>query len=1185
MPQAIPALIAYFVNIGAYFAAAALFVAAVAYNASEQRRQRRNQRAAYEAGLRDRAVMVRSAELPRSLSYGETVTSGSIVYARSVGELQDRLLMVLALKPGHEITAIDEVWFGERSLGPLDVDGYPTVAPFAVDVNDVDNALETTAGGGATTSYTLATTPAAGTLRAFYDADSGDGRTGTYELTVASLTGASLTLNTVNASGSPLAAGYPVRITWRSSRRGIWLRCKRYLGTATQVADVDVIADSGGEWTAAHRGQGVPYLALWLYFSTDIYPTGLENIKARLRGKRVYDPRKDSTAGGSGSHRTNNPATWEYSRNPALCVRDYLTSDLGFECAHAEIDDALVIAAANVCDELVPLYNAGTVAVGPGANIVAGTGTNWQPWMVGQQFVGADGLGYTISEVTTPTQLVLATAYAGPNMSAGSSYAISQPRYRCDTELSTDNARDQNLNVLLSSMAGWAVWSQGQWRIYAGAYAAPSVTLTDADLADTGPIAVQSRVPRRDLFNAVKGVYVSPANNWQTTDYPPVRNSTYEAQDGERLVLDVPLPATTDPIMAQRLAKIELEESRQALTFQANFNLRNAYRLAPGDTVALTLARYGWSGKVFRVVEREFSLQQGVRLTLRETAAGVYDWALGEATTQDLAPNTALPDPFSVPSIGAVSLASGTVHLVLQADGSVTTRLFVSWPALADARVTQGGAIEVEWRDARKVTLWRSEPPLPGDADSAYVQPVEDGLLYQVRVRCRNGLGVRSEWTYSAWHQAVGKTEPPSNVSGLTSELTTNGILLKWDEASDIDYAATELRVGASWATGLIITRKAARTHLWGWQVAGALTVWAKHIDSSGNESAAAAALVVTVQPPGTPSLQAVVIANNVLLNWSDARTTQPIKQYRFRVGTTFAGASDLGSAGGDSRFETYFFSTPGAKRIWIQAEDIAGNLGTPTSVDVNVTNALGFKLRADFASTFAGTKTNALVQPDGSLLALVNTTESWGTHFSSRGWTTSADKIAAGFPIHAQPGTASASYQEVFDLGSTFTAATTLSCTFGLDWLAGGGTVAVQIDVSNTSATGPWTALAPGATVTTGVAFRWIRVTLTVTSDGGTNDLARLAGLSLRASQQKITESGTVSCVSTDAGGTTYTFTETFSGVASIQATPIGTSDRRAAVDFNYSTSNPTTCKVLLYDSAGARVTGQVALYIEGFQ
>ncbi len=1087
----------------------ALFAAAFAANvrAGEVDRRNANQAArdAYNASLKDRQQAVRGADVPRAIAYGQTVISGVLTYAKPYGADNSMLALVVSLFAGHEIEAIDEVWIGDRAVGTLDGSGNATVAPFAPASSIAYGEWHDITTIGSSQAFTMAYAPISGTV--FVSTMAGDPEGSGMSVPVISVVGNVVTVDTTLVSSSVQA-----RFEYRYSVTTSHVRIKKYLGTSTDTADADLIAASGGEWTTAHRGQGVAKLILFLKYNDDVFPAGLENIKAQVRGKKIYDPRSSTTT---------------YSKNTARCIRDYLTDPLGFGCDPSEIDDDLAIAAANVCDETVtePVWN----------------GTAWVS--------------------TTHT------------------------RYTCDTLLSTSAARDENLAILADSMAGFVVWSQGKWRIYAGAYATPTITLTDDDLANADGISIQSRVPRRSLFNTVKGTFADALNNYQVTDYPPVTNATYKTQDGgEELVANITMPAVTDAVRAQRLAKIFLERHRQALTVQATFNLR-AYRVSPGDIIYLTMARYGFSAKPFRVIDREFSLATGVRLTMREEAAGVYTWSGTEASTADLAPNTTLPNPFSVAAPGTVTLASGTDHLQRQTDGTVVARVLVSWPALTDVNVTQGGTLEVEvLRIATELSEYVRAETLRGDATQCYITNVTEGQYVQARVRAKNGLGVRSDWTYSAPHLVVGKTEPPSNVSGLTSAITGNGILLAWDEATDLDYSATELRVGSAWSTAVIITRKSSRTHLWGWQAAGALTVLAKHIDSSDNESATATSVVVNISNPGTPSLQATVIANNVLLNWTDATTTQPIALYRFKVGSTFAGASEIGTAGGDSHFETYFFVATGTQKIWIQAQDVAGNVGTPTSVDVLISNALGFKLRNDFTSAWAGTKTNALAYGTGLLMG-VDTTETWGNHFSTRSWTNVADQIAAGYPIYLQPNTATAQYQEVFDLGVSYSAATTIAVTLSEQYIAGSGTVTVNIDVSNISSSGAWTAGPANAANWTTSGFRWIRVTVGFTGGGGTNDLVLIDNLRVRASQQKKTETGRLSCVSTDAGGTTYTFTETFASIDSIQSTPIGTADRRVVVDFTYSTANPTTCKVLLFDSAGARVSGDVALTIEGFQ
>ena len=121
------------------------------------------------------------------------------------------------------------------------------------------------------------------------------------------------------------------------------------------------------------------------------------------------------------------------------------------------------------------------------------------------------------------------------------------------------------LQAITSSCGGMLVWQGGLWRMQAGAYVAPSgPTLTMDDLR--GPIKVAARVPRADLFNAIKGTFVDPARGWLPQDYPIQRNSSYVANDGGvEIVRDLTLPMTCDNIMAQRLAKMGMDRARQGI--------------------------------------------------------------------------------------------------------------------------------------------------------------------------------------------------------------------------------------------------------------------------------------------------------------------------------------------------------------------------------------------------------------------------------------------------------------------------------------------------------------------------------------------------------------------------------------------------------------------------------------------
>ena len=118
------------------------------------------------------------------------------------------------------------------------------------------------------------------------------------------------------------------------------VRIKKHLGSVDQEADPTMI-DEIEEWTENHRLRGVAYLYIRLIYNRNIWPSGIPKVTAVVKGKKVYDPRSQTT---------------EFSDNWALCVRDYITNGTyGLGATADEIDDASVIAAANTCDEAVPL--------------------------------------------------------------------------------------------------------------------------------------------------------------------------------------------------------------------------------------------------------------------------------------------------------------------------------------------------------------------------------------------------------------------------------------------------------------------------------------------------------------------------------------------------------------------------------------------------------------------------------------------------------------------------------------------------------------------------------------------------------------------------------------------------------------------------------------------------------------
>ncbi len=130
---------------------------------------------------------------------------------------------------------------------------------------------------------------------------------------------------------------------------------RKFLGTSTQnvYGELSGITD-GPEWkdgtsgqagdAGDFKGQGIACLYVRLEYDQDVFAEGIPIFTAKVQGKKVLDPRTSTTA---------------YSNNPALCIRDYLTSNYGLSDT-GDINDTMFNAAANACDESVTLANSGT---------------------------------------------------------------------------------------------------------------------------------------------------------------------------------------------------------------------------------------------------------------------------------------------------------------------------------------------------------------------------------------------------------------------------------------------------------------------------------------------------------------------------------------------------------------------------------------------------------------------------------------------------------------------------------------------------------------------------------------------------------------------------------------------------------------------------------------------------------
>jgi hypothetical protein len=483
-----------------------------------------------------------------------------------------------------------------------------------------------------------------------------------------------------------------------------------------------------------------------------------------------------------------------------------------------------------------------------------------------------------------------------------------QNRYVLDGVLDTSNSRKDNIEAMLSSMAGKLIYSGGEYFIVGADYVAPTVTIDESVLV--GGLSVKTKQSRRSLYNGVKGVYLSEEENYTLADYPSITSSAYSAEDGDPVYLDMPLPFTTNNVRAQRIAKMALLQSRQQTQITIPCNL-SALKFKAGDNISVTNAKMGWSEKVFEVTGYQLDLSSDgtivVNVDAIETASDIYDWATSDQQDFITGGEVDLYDGFTTQPPTSLAAVSTTT---IASDGSLLPSLRLTWTASADVFVTQ---YEVQYQRASALVDY-------GNIADAYTSSTDQGLItnaasvtvdygsvddptetdepnynstfvttnqyvivgvipsanYNVRVRAINNLGVKSNFvTLSGL--AEGDTDPCGIPDSLTAVGSLREITLYWIIPTEADYSHVEVweNIVDNSATATKIATASgdnfARTGL-GYNVLR--YYWVKSVDYSGNVSGFSNGTSATTLFVDTDSFSAAV---NDLFSESGAYGIEPV--------------------------------------------------------------------------------------------------------------------------------------------------------------------------------------------------------------------------------------------------------------------------------------------------------------------
>ena len=383
----------------------------------------------------------------------------------------------------------------------------------------------------------------------------------------------------------------------------------------------------------------------------------------------------------------------------------------------------------------------------------------------------------------------------------------------CNAVIDTSKKVLDNVRELAKGARSFLPFTGGKYKMIVETTGSASITLTEDDIIGGYTLASESK---SNKHNRVIVSYINPARNWQVDEvqWPELDDSGYASADqhatmktadgGFLLEGRYDFTTITSPYQALELAEVICRRSRDSKGLQLTVGF-DAYDLAIGDIVNVTLSSLGYSSKPHRVIGITFREDYLMDLNLVIHQDAHYTWA---TTTQVPAPpSTNLPNPYSVTAPASVTL---TDEMIEYSDGVVLTRLNILVGVSTDKfvqyyQVEAKQSTESDYKILGKGTQLNYE-----------MLNVVDGAIYNVRVKSINALGVSSTYTY-ANRTVIGATETPNDVTDLSvSMVGSNQMELTWTPVSDLDISWYELRYqnvtsGATWNASTPLTRVTRR--------------------------------------------------------------------------------------------------------------------------------------------------------------------------------------------------------------------------------------------------------------------------------------------------------------------------------------------------------------------------------------
>jgi hypothetical protein len=634
---------------------------------------------------------------PWQISYGQVKVGGTVVYLEDNGGIlsngsntydkcHNRVVMVAA----HPIKSVDQVRMNGKTipLGPGGSGAQSTTWTFTPDTNQNQTNIASIHRASGVVTIVL-TAGISGQNGLQFNVQSVADNTFNGVFTVTQPNPADDTTFTYLCGGvDASASGGFILTCYPDYKNRIHCDLTSCLGNHSNT--FPELVNNSALWTSAHRNLGKASVYLGFYYDADVFPGGsIPQSSFVISGKNdIYDPRLGDFT---------DPAAHVYTTNAALVIADYLTNQAwGYGLAYGtDVPLAQLIAAANICDEAIPLAVGGT-----------------EPrYTINMTFSLAQGRGAVLQDMLNACAgrlsilsgqfIIVPGAWVGPFLSLSKDNLVGPIEYK----------PIRTIRDICNGVKGTYTSPVNSWQT-----------------GDIPPYA-------------------------EDTTHGFVSDQWLAADNGVRIWKDVSYPATTSCPTAQRIAKIDLERTRREGDLVLHCDM-SAYTAVALDVVEFSWPRYGWVNKTFEVLSSALVVQVdqnggaptlGVDLELAEVDSDIYDWSTAEELTPADNPSPAINSGQIVSGPQTLIIESGPTTSYVGADGVALPRILASWETSNSANVQSGGYFDVQYQKVGDA-FWTAAGRVPGTQNQCYITGVIAGQNYSVQVQAYNQGGSKSGW-------------------------------------------------------------------------------------------------------------------------------------------------------------------------------------------------------------------------------------------------------------------------------------------------------------------------------------------------------------------------------------------------------------------------------------------------------